>query len=125
MLFTKFAILWQVKILFRGTTKDSVYWLSLFLIIVDTGFYFATTIVAILLCVPREKIWNPELPGTCLDTNLVIVVTAAFNMALDILIFILPIYAIFRLRINVQRKLGISAVFAIGLLYAILIVNSV
>lgn len=116
MLFTKLAIILQIKRIFQGTTKDSVYWLSLILMVLDTLLYVAACIVEIAECVPREKIWNPFVSGVCINNNVNLLATGGFNLGLDILIFALPIYAIFRLRIVLKRKLGICTVFATGLL---------
>ena len=116
MLFTKLAILIQLRRIFRGTTRDSVYWLSTTLMAINVLYYIAGFFTQVLACVPREKIWNSEIVGTCLDNDASILISGIFNLALDVLIFLLPIYAIFRLRIAVKRKLGIYATFAIGLL---------
>ena len=117
MLFTKLAIIFQIKRIFvTGSSKNSIYWLTLVLMTLDIGFYGSQVIVEIAECVPREKIWNPLLPGTCINNNANVVSSGAFNCAVDILIFMLPIYAILRLNMNLKRKLGICAIFATGLL---------
>ena len=116
MLFTKLAILLQIKRIFHGTTRDSVHWLSISLMVLDVTYYIASAISEIAQCVPREKIWNPLLPGTCINNNTKVVVDGAFNFTIDLLIFMLPIYAILRLKMVIKRKLGICAIFATGLL---------
>ena len=84
--------------------------------ILNTIFYVVNGITVLVSCIPREKIWNPTIPGTCLHNDLNLVISAAFNCTLDFLIFLLPIYAIVRLQIRVKQKFGIGAVFAVGLL---------
>ena len=126
MLFIKLAILMQIHRIFTGTSRTQVYWLSVSLIVLDVAFYIAAVIVEIAACVPREKIWDPFLPnGTCLDNSVAIVVAGAFNLLLDCLVFALPIYAILHLKIPIKRKVGICAIFAIGLLWVLLIRSSV
>ena len=116
MLFTKLAILLQFKRIFQGTRRDSVYWLAMSLIALDTTYYTVAVIMEIAQCTPREKIWDPLVDGTCVDNNTLVIITGAFNVVIDILIFALPIYAILRLKIAIKRKVGISAIFATGLL---------
>ena len=84
--------------------------------ILDTAFYIAAVTVVLAQCNPREKIWNPLISGTCINNNANIIATGAFNFVLDVLIFILPIYAIVHLQMPIKQKIGISAVFATGLL---------
>ena len=116
MIFTKFAILLQLKRIFRGTTRDSVYWLSISLIVISTLYYLTGITIEIVQCIPREKIWNTSIAGHCVNNNTNIIVSGAFNLGLDIVMFMLPIYAILRIKIPVKRKLGICAIFATGML---------
>ena len=117
MLFTKIAILLQIKRIFvTRSTKDSIYWLTSTLTTLCAFFYTASVLVEIAQCIPREKIWNPTVPGVCINNNANVITSGAFNFALDVLIFILPIYAIMRLNMNLKQKVGICAVFATGLL---------
>ena len=119
--FTKLAILFQVRRIFIiGSTRNSVYWLTLTTMALNVAFYIAAAITLIAQCVPREKIWNPGVPGICVDNNAQLIASGSFNFALDILIFTLPIYAILRLKLALKRKLGICAIFATGLLYVAL-----
>lgn len=116
MLFTKFAILLQLQRIFRGTSRDSVYWLSISLMVISTLYYLTGILIEALECIPREKIWHPDVPGSCLDNDASVTISGGFNLALDFIIFMLPIYAILQLKIAVKRKLGICAIFATGLL---------
>ena len=117
MLFTKLSILLQIRQIFAPQAKGSVYWLTISLMVLDSLYYVAAVIVEIAQCIPREKIWNPLLlSGNCIDNNANVVAAGVFNFIIDVLIFILPIYAILRLKMAIKRKLGICAVFAIGLL---------
>ena len=119
MIFTKIAILLQLKRIFRGASKDSVYWLLVVLMVISTLYYLTGILIEILQCQPREKIWDPSIPGSCIDNNVSVTVAGAFNLGLDLIIFMTPIYAILKLKIAVKRKLGICAIFATGLLACI------
>ena len=115
--FTKLAVVLQLKRIFRGTKRDSVYWICISIMVVQTIYCTVGGIIVLAQCNPREKIWNPLLPGTCLDNDTNVVISACIILALDFITFLLPIYAIFRLKIAIRRKVGIAAVFATGMLY--------
>ena len=84
--------------------------------ITSTLYYLTGILIEIFQCTPREKIWNPAVEGSCVDNNASVTVSGAFNLVLDLIMFMLPIYAIWRLKIAIKRKLGICAAFATGLL---------
>lgn len=37
------------------------------LIVIMIGFYFSTTLVKILECIPRARIFDKSIPGTCVE----------------------------------------------------------
>ena len=116
MLFSKLAIVLQIRRIFQGTYKGSVHWLSTILVTIIIMCYTAIILVDIVQCVPREKIWNTLVPGVCIDRYTLIAASGALNIGIDVFIFLLPIYAIWGLMLDPKRKLGIFAVFATGLL---------
>ena len=94
----KLCVLMQMLRIFHGTTKDSVYWAILIVIWSNFVFYVAITFSLIVVCVPRAKLTNPELSGTCINNYASLLATSAINVASDI------------------SKMIISAVFGMGLL---------
>ncbi|KAH6704290.1 hypothetical protein BKA61DRAFT_186164 [Leptodontidium sp. MPI-SDFR-AT-0119] len=56
--------------------------------------------VSMVTCIPRAKIWNPEISGSCININAFYVSTSTLNMVFDLVIFILPIPIVWEL----QRK---------------------
>jgi hypothetical protein len=56
------------------------------------------------------------LEGQCIDVAAAIVVQGAVNLFLDLGILITPLWAIWRLQLPMKRKIGISAVFGVGIL---------
>ena len=86
------------------------------LIWVNLLFYMAVMLVQIMTCLPREKIWNPSISGTCVDLARVLISGAVINVISDFSILILPIARVWQLQITKARKWGISAVFGTGLL---------
>ncbi|KAG9236101.1 hypothetical protein BJ875DRAFT_246451 [Amylocarpus encephaloides] len=75
----------------------------------------ATVILEVLLvCIPFSKNWNVEKQGTCMHTREMYVATGSVNIATDILLMGLPIPYILSMRIDLKRKLGIIAMFSLG-----------
>lgn len=81
-------------------------------------FFVAIFLVTIFQCSPRAKAWNPEIEGKCINISALLLVVGVFNSASDLLMLIFPVYCIWHLRMTMKRKLGISALFFIGSLYA-------
>lgn len=77
-------------------------------------FYTAVLLVAIFACWPREKIWDPLLPGKCVDPIAILIASSAINCATDIVILVLPIVMVWRLQMSKHRKWSVSAIFATG-----------
>ncbi|MCJ1458495.1 hypothetical protein MMC28_008868, partial [Mycoblastus sanguinarius] len=93
---TKLSILLQYIRIFVPTRRSAMFYSINVLIWTNCLFYIADTLVEIFQCVPRTKIWDPTIPGHCVNVNIAFITTAALHMP-------------------TRRKLGISAVFAAGL----------
>jgi hypothetical protein len=83
-------------------------------------FYTVETFLEIFACVPRKKIWNPEIPGRCIGSVQNYTAVATWNVLSDFSMLIFPLVTIWNLQIPVERKISISAVFATGFLYVFL-----
>ena len=81
-------------------------------------FYSAIFMTFIFACIPREKLWNPTVSGRCISTDASIVATGFVNVASDLSILFLPLYAVWKLKIPLKKKVAIGAVFGTGSLYA-------
>ena len=80
-------------------------------------YYSICTFIQIFECTPREFIWNPFVKGGhCLSTNPNGLTSCAINIVSDFSILLLPLGIIWKLQMPIKRKIGISAVFALGLL---------
>jgi hypothetical protein len=70
------------------------------LIVINTLFYVATTLVTIFRCNPRKAIWNQVVKeAKCVDVGAAFMATAVFNIASDLMILLLPIRSVWALRI--------------------------
>lgn len=79
-------------------------------------FYLVTTFLLIFLCKPREKLWNPMLPGHCINLDAIYQITGIFNVVSDFTIMLLPVPPLWKLQLPLKRKCGVVAIFATGFL---------
>ncbi|KAI0546919.1 hypothetical protein F4679DRAFT_379466 [Xylaria curta] len=85
------------------------------LIIILACFYTAITLSKIFECNPREKIWNPSVPGTCLEIKDVLNASGGFNAVTDYLILLLPVHAVRKLQMPKLKRILIVLAFTFGL----------
>jgi hypothetical protein len=76
----------------------------------NIGLLFAT----IFACTPVARAWNPMLAGHCIKTTILPWLSGALNLTTDLYIFLLPIRPLWRLNMELARKLRLLAVFALG-----------
>ncbi|KAF7509484.1 hypothetical protein GJ744_008047 [Endocarpon pusillum] len=112
---TKLSILLQYIKIFAPSRTGKTYWSVHFLIWINLLFYIAVMLVQIMQCLPRAKIWNPTIPGRCVDIANVLIVGAIINVVSDVSILVLPIHKVWHLQMPRNRKIGVSAVFMAGL----------
>ncbi|MCJ1309727.1 hypothetical protein MMC25_003388 [Agyrium rufum] len=96
----------------RGKTYIAIQitiWANLVLYVIDV-------FITIFQCVPREKAWIPSTPGNCLNLYALIISTAVFNVVSDVGILMIPICVVWNLQMPMYRHLGLTAIFAVGLL---------
>lgn len=68
-------------------------------------------------CRPFAFSWNKQIPGgKCGDLTPPSIGIAATDIIGDVMIILLPMRPIWRLKISRAKKLGLSFVFALGLL---------
>lgn len=61
------------------------------------AFGIATSVVSMLLCMPFEKLWKPDIPGHCIDTNTFYMFSTTTNIVFDIAIYVMPIHILWHL----------------------------
>ncbi|KAB8209617.1 hypothetical protein BDV34DRAFT_210171 [Aspergillus parasiticus] len=115
---TKLSILLLYLRVFAPAKRSWMYIFIHGLLWFNAAFYLADTLLEIFACVPREKIWHPDIRGHCVNVNVMILATAILNTISDFSLLILPIFSVWRLHMRNTQKLGISAIFAAGLLSA-------
>lgn len=115
MFSAKFVVMRQIEAIFlqhryksiSHTLLKTLIWANLF-------FYGGWMLSFILACIPREKIWNPEIPGRCIDNDAALIASSAINILSDVTILLLPLAAIRHLQVTQKSKLKAAAIFAVG-----------
>lgn len=83
------------------------------------GWAISIVLESFLLCSPVEFNWNPTLPsGKCGNRNVAFVMAGVLNMVTDLMVMALPLPYIWGLQLPLGRKIGLTLVFCLGLLYA-------
>ena len=113
----KASLIFQLIRIFTPMKSGAVYWACHALIWANLAVYIAGTFTILFECRPIYATWNPSLGSDCIKRNLVLVISAAVNVFSDLLNILLPIWAIWHLQMAQGRKIGLTAVFATGLLY--------
>jgi hypothetical protein len=118
ILFTKLAILLQLMDIFvPPLVPRNTRWYSLaILVAANTVFFVTLGFLEIFQCVPRAKIWNPRLPGRCIDINKTFVATGVINVIDDFIILVFPLVWTWKLQLRTKQKIGVCMIFATGFL---------
>ncbi|KAK1977071.1 integral membrane protein [Colletotrichum cereale] len=63
--------------------------------------------------------WDGEHEGKCLDLNQIGLIHVALNIALDVLMLALPFTQIYKLQMDMRKKIGVIAMFQAGIFLTI------
>ena len=100
------------------TVNPFVWWGSWVIISTAIAFFTTSFFLTIFTCIPRAKIWNPELPGKCINySEAVVTSTSGYNIACDVAILMLPVKSVWGMRISLRKKIPIILLFSTGLIY--------
>lgn len=89
-------------------------------IIISSLWMIMTWLVALLLCRPIKKNWEPAIPGTCGNSYVAFGVVAAVDIFNGLCLIILPMPSLWRLHLHQRYKLALAGVFGTGFMYVIL-----
>ncbi|KAH7317034.1 hypothetical protein B0I35DRAFT_512840 [Stachybotrys elegans] len=83
-----------------------------FIILYNIAIFFAL----LFACDPIQMSWDLTIAdGTCLDRPSIYVSQVSFGTASDVMLFLVPVPLVLQLRIPRAQKVGLIAIFAIGL----------
>jgi hypothetical protein len=98
--------------------RNNFYWASQLVMWINIIWYCAGIIRLNLSCTPHSKIWDFTIPGGhCFDNTKWWTATASVNLVSDVVILLLPQTTIWNLQLSRAKKIGVSLVFAMGILY--------
>ncbi|KAI1468107.1 uncharacterized protein F4812DRAFT_391008 [Daldinia caldariorum] len=115
LLKTAILIDWVQMFIPRGT-RGVFFWTCYGILLFNFLFYFSSEIAGNLSCIPFARIWDKTIPGKCFDRNPLDLTTASVNVVCDLFILIAPQKIIWGLHLTREKKIGVSIVYAIGLL---------
>ncbi|PVH93501.1 hypothetical protein DM02DRAFT_603906 [Periconia macrospinosa] len=96
-------------------TKDRTAYVIYATLILNIAYYLAGTFVYIFPCNPRKRFWDRTAPGTCINAHAASVAAGIVNVISDYVMLIIPQKIIWNLHMARDQRVGISAIFAIGL----------
>ncbi|OLN97882.1 hypothetical protein CCHL11_02495 [Colletotrichum chlorophyti] len=86
---------------------------------ITTLYGLGQSFAIILICSPVSfnwTQWDREHPGQCGDINVMTFTNGGINITIDLILFILPVTQFITVSWTLQKKIGISLIFLIGLL---------
>ncbi|KAI0198610.1 hypothetical protein F4808DRAFT_451864 [Astrocystis sublimbata] len=117
LIFIKTCILldWLHIFVPRGS-RGTFFWMCHGLIWFNILFYSSAEVAGNLSCRPFNRIWDKRIPGNCFNRKPLDLTTSSVNLLCDVFILLAPQKVIWKLRLATGKKIGVSIVFAIGLL---------
>ncbi|KAF2686352.1 hypothetical protein K458DRAFT_486331, partial [Lentithecium fluviatile CBS 122367] len=73
------------------------------------------TITFFAICRPIKYNWELGPPEACGDRNLKFLLSAIFNLTLDVCILVLPMPMLWRLQMSMRKKAAVTVVFGLGI----------
>ncbi|KAI1851632.1 hypothetical protein JX266_003094 [Neoarthrinium moseri] len=118
MIFLKTAILLEWARIFGPGSRKAFRWTCYIIAGLNSTYYIINIILECTSCTPREYYWDKTIPGGhCLDAAVLSLTSALVNLLFDLAILLLPQGVIWRLNMSRRKRVGVSVVFVIGLLY--------
>lgn len=122
MIFIKSAILLEWARIF-GPSSRSTFRLTCYALAVVNAIYYTINIsLEVTSCRPRAYYWDKTIPGgKCVYNGPALSLTSALiNLLFDLAILLLPQGVIWKLNMSRRKRVGVSAVFIVGLGYVFL-----
>ena len=99
----------------RNTPNQRIYIYGKHILRVFAASQCVTFVVVTLLeCLPFPKLWDPTIPGHCLDYKASNFVASSLNVFTDVAILSLPLQPIMKLKLSRRRQLMIYGNFLLG-----------
>ncbi|KAG6032366.1 hypothetical protein E4U41_007229 [Claviceps citrina] len=113
--FFKIALLISYLRLLRGTDRKT-YRITVSATIACVAMaHLGCALSLIFACRPVEKSWKPWVAGTCLKPGPSFTGYAVVTIVSDVVVAILPIPVLLQIHVRLEKKLGLIAIFMLGL----------
>ncbi|KAF2235206.1 hypothetical protein EV356DRAFT_566623 [Viridothelium virens] len=83
--------------------------------VLDAAWTIATNIGWAAQCTPIESLWEPLIPGKCIDRQWFILGIGIPNVLIDVGIFLLPVHSVWNLQMPITRKAAVLGIFGVAL----------
>ncbi|KAL5094858.1 hypothetical protein Trisim1_005589 [Trichoderma cf. simile WF8] len=113
--FFKIALLISYLRLLKGTDQKTYRYVVFGTILLVFLAHLGCALSLILACHPVDKSWNPLKAGTCLAAGPSFTGYAVVTIVSDIIVAILPLPVLLKLNIQTSKKVGLIAIFLLGL----------
>jgi hypothetical protein len=113
LLFLKLTFLFQYYRVLAVQKMRNVYIAS---IIVVGGWALSQLLVGIFICSPINGFWDSSVQSTCIPNIPQWYINAAGNIITDVLVFALPLPAIWSLQLARPSKIMLLVIFSLGFL---------
>lgn len=70
--------------------------------------------VVVFQCLPVEAIWDRSVKGHCLNISVIGYTGAGLTILEDVVLVLMPIPELMKLKLGVQKKLGLVLMFTMG-----------
>ncbi len=119
-MFLKVAIVLEfIQIFGSAGQRKAFFWCCQVVIWVTILFHSLVIILVNVQCTPHQRIYNLFIPGKCFNKKGLDITAAFVTFTTDTTILLLPHLVIWRLQLPTAKKIGVSAIFAIGVLAVI------
>lgn len=76
--------------------------------------FLAMLFIRWFMCTPVAKVWDPSMPGHCINSNELMAVGEALNSVLDFVMIGLAVWIIQSLQVSAKNRWKLSFLFAMG-----------
>jgi hypothetical protein len=84
--------------------------------LVSTLYFLSVLMETFLLCTPVQFNWDKTIAtGTCSkNSNVAFILAGATNLVIDVFVVVLPMPTLWRLQLPLERRIGVMAMFSMG-----------
>ena len=80
-------------------------------------FYIVNFFLAIVECVPRERIFDKSVDGTCINANALLQSSAGFNLLIDLFVWVFPLHKVHTMSTPRRKKWVAGVILLLGVMY--------